>query len=390
MKNKIKSMIRNKAINLLLFAILFSCNNESLKDSENSVFQPIITLDGIEPLPITDKLIIDDIVLIEQSKGCFIGQIDKIKVVNNTFYILDINVAGTLLAFDDAGNFKFQISKKGKGKGEYVGLKDFFVGSDFITVLTSNPSKKMTFNMNGDFQKSSKLDFRAQNLFVVDENKVIYEVSPLQNKHYFYLENEGEIIEKQISIFSSEERIPSKALKSELYSGFYEVDGKIKVRPTMSNKVYAYNGSEMILDYSFDFKDLSPSYDKYLDDENMIQSFHCFENNSYLLATYYIEGQALIFIKNKITGDLINTPLDFGNDLPQVFTQLLTRTIYAGDDYFIAKITPTLYENWKYLLANTSNESHPLPNQVKLEKLFSRDIHVPDEPLILVKYHLSY
>jgi hypothetical protein len=120
--------------------MLFSCNSKN-----NLVLVDEFVSTNTDTININfnnlEKLIIDSIVQdlqfieLETTEKSIIGEIDKIKFVDNKYYILDEHQRKCVFVFDDKGKFLYTVGQQGRGPGEYIQPNDFVVTNSEIVIL---------------------------------------------------------------------------------------------------------------------------------------------------------------------------------------------------------------------------------------------------------------
>ncbi len=132
-----------KNIGIILFLILITSCLEQKKERNR-----LINSESISELNITNELFDENsdysnligslqVIKLETNANCLFGDIRKIEFQNNQFYILD--GSQVLFMFDEKGNFLNKLDKRGKGAGEYLEMRDFFIDKDgSIKVLSYN------------------------------------------------------------------------------------------------------------------------------------------------------------------------------------------------------------------------------------------------------------
>jgi len=66
-----------------------------------------------------------------------------------------------LFIYSDSGKLLSYFNKKGGGPNEYIGITDFIVDNDTITVLDRSSQKLIKYNHSGDWISEHKLDYYA-------------------------------------------------------------------------------------------------------------------------------------------------------------------------------------------------------------------------------------
>ncbi len=110
---------------------------------------------------------------LETSEQSLVGEIDKIQLVDNVFYILD-KQQNTILLFNSKGIFLRKLSKMGGGPGEYVSIEDFFVKNEQLYVLSSANQKIVVYDRSLKFVRELLIDTYAANLICTNTDIYIY------------------------------------------------------------------------------------------------------------------------------------------------------------------------------------------------------------------------
>lgn len=174
--------MKNICIILFLFFIT-SCLEH--KEEKNKLInpQPIVKLDISNVLfnknsDYSNFIGSVEVVKLETNANSLIGNIRKIEFQNNKFYILDRSEV--LFIFDETGNYLNKLNKKGKGPGEYLEMRDFFVKKDgSIKILTYG--KVLTYYSNLTFIDQRAINVRS------DNGREINPISFLPNGDFTFL-----------------------------------------------------------------------------------------------------------------------------------------------------------------------------------------------------------
>lgn len=138
-----------------------------------------------------------DIIPLETSDDCLIGEIFTIKKRNGRYYIQHTNQR-RLDVFDENGKHLNTIGRIGNGPGEYAAICDYEADGKNIYLLS--PKKMMFYDINGNFQKEISIKEigwakfkRIDSGFLVSSNQSINGFS------IAYLDNECNIIKTALS-----------------------------------------------------------------------------------------------------------------------------------------------------------------------------------------------
>ena len=129
---------------IVLIGIFISCSKYEGNYKNDAVK---IEIQNNDPNEFNYTQIIDsvEITQLETNENSIIGGILKIVFKHQKVFILDRN--HNLLIFEESGKFFSKLNKRGKGPGEYIELRDFFITEDGnILILTWK--KILTYNIH--------------------------------------------------------------------------------------------------------------------------------------------------------------------------------------------------------------------------------------------------
>jgi hypothetical protein len=145
-----------------LSSLLFSCNNEKKKQSEESEINKKNLINLKIKGDIHNLLQIDSIfndittIPLETKEECLIKEIVKVLFHGNKMFLQD--EAQKLLVFDTNGKFLKEIGKKGKGPGEFLELRDFDIDKDG-NIYILDRKQILKYNNDGTFLKGFSYHF---------------------------------------------------------------------------------------------------------------------------------------------------------------------------------------------------------------------------------------
>lgn len=129
---------------LFLTSIIFTivtlrCNNHKQNSPQSPVLQTIlINAENSNSENALRTITLDKKIRLETNNNCLIGNIKTIKIINSDIYLIQSTSAQTsLLRFDKNGSFVSKITDYGRGPGEILDVRDFFVENDKIEILTN-------------------------------------------------------------------------------------------------------------------------------------------------------------------------------------------------------------------------------------------------------------
>jgi hypothetical protein len=122
------------------------------------------------------------IVPLETTEQSIIGVVTKIKILNDTIFVLDNMKAKSLTMFTMKGKFIRKIGNIGNGPGEYVEPTDFFVDKN-ITVYDQYQQKIITYTKGGTLISDRKLPFLCFQFMKMSDNLYVFRDVDTRNVH---------------------------------------------------------------------------------------------------------------------------------------------------------------------------------------------------------------
>lgn len=124
-----------------------SANNQDDSRRERYTINPEVYTDGLK----ISQYSVDSICSLNIPDGIVKMAVDKISVINGTFFILDNIISKKLYIFDYKGNLKTTIGERGHARGEFIGKPDeFFVDShNKLHVFDKIGHKIIVYNEDG-------------------------------------------------------------------------------------------------------------------------------------------------------------------------------------------------------------------------------------------------
>lgn len=153
-----------KLFSLLTFISIFSlsCHSEKPRNIETP---PRLTLteDLIQQNVKYSEIVKDcEFIPLETTNESLIGQIDKIILHNNQYYVFDSRKASSIFVFSLNGKFLWKLSKQGKGPGEYLEPADFSFEPGTNNLVVLNMMELLFYDdKNGAYLKTLKLPIFA-------------------------------------------------------------------------------------------------------------------------------------------------------------------------------------------------------------------------------------
>lgn len=250
---------------LLLFVLLqLSCSSSSSPSSNNEEDYNLgnykSELFQINPKNVTSPLgeeqySIDSIRSIITPDGIGDFEITKVFVNDEKIYILDSDVAQTILIFNLSGQFLYKLGEIGRAKNEYIsGPKDFFVANNGdVHVLDDGGHKILIFDNKGQFLKN--VDAGWTHSFGLTTNEKY--LCCLDNRDLPDEKPDPSLFVYDIKSGTKKNLIPSKHFQCYLvpnHRTFFYNDGNLSHVPLLSDSVIVFKNDVPEKVVRFDFE----------------------------------------------------------------------------------------------------------------------------------------
>ncbi len=218
--------------------VLLSCDNKSLNTATDETLHFDVSQWKKNQVISKDILNQVDFIPLETTKDNLIGQINKLQVYEDHYYILDIKYVKKILVHNKNGDFIRSIGNIGRGADEYISLNDFLIDEhrNHLLILDSQLRKVLAYSIeDGSYVYDFKIDFWASNFALLDDNTIVFyskEQNPkgdskysiakynLRNNKYQWLLEKDEYdtrLSKFFSFFSSKNLYYTPYLKDVVY-----------------------------------------------------------------------------------------------------------------------------------------------------------------------------
>lgn len=156
---------------LLLFVLFIGCNNKQGVDTGTVNILDFEPHDD-ESINLSQLSSSFEIVPLETSEDCLLGENTRIKICQNTIFILTQN---SVLLFDTKGKYVSKIDKKGLGPDEYTSITDFDIKSDGNIIIYSRDQKTLfEYDHSATLVSKTDLDFFASNIKLIDDTNIVF------------------------------------------------------------------------------------------------------------------------------------------------------------------------------------------------------------------------
>lgn len=352
---------------MIIALLIVSCN--SRKNNQSITSLEIIKIDNLDN---DEKICLDSITEVKlipfsrPDSQTYIGRIKKIVLLNNTIYISD---GRNLFLYDMNGKCKLIFNKRGKAKGEYLGIGDFELINSNFYIIDEEQRTLLSYQNDGKLIHSFQLNFRPKSIKKLDhsaliicaENDIIGEEEKM--KFHTYDINKNEIVHSFCPV-----DIHKGTYLKHLWNNNYTVinDSLFYYEPNDNTILHITQGNYQPY-LTFDFGKNEPPTEFYQKDhENVATFFYEFHENQYASGTYWAiwnESKILFqFIHNK---ELKVALIDRSTKYAMIYQEIFIKNVNLGEIY-------TYDDNllsYIYLNETTGNENSESDLAVIIAKL---------------------
>jgi hypothetical protein len=309
----------------LLLTTVASCNNisKNSKDETNEAVQTI-TFDKTSVLnrsQLTDEV---RFVPLEVTDESMFSEVSQLNIIGEEIFLFDIRL-GKLIVFDKNGTFKRVLERKGQGPGEYSFSMSFSASLENDKIyLVDVDNKLICYELDSFQYLYEKKGVGGINVFALSDETFVwfnYTVLSIGNESYkFHIittDNEMNVISKSIPI-----PFESGYLMSPVYR-FYTCNLDLYVFPPFDNVIYKYANNRFQPYYSIEYGRYSVPPLDFLSEggegnpylNRLVKSDYVsfaqpFENDSFLLMSYFVREIKHLGIYNKISKKSFNMKFD--------------------------------------------------------------------------------
>lgn len=247
---------------ILYFCVLLSCSSSQreyadscdLGDYESITFN--IDPENVTPSLETDQYTIDSVCSLIAPDSLRTFETEKYYVSNEKIYILDKDVAQTVLVFDISGRYLYNLGGKGRAKNEYIAAPtDFFVARNGdVHMYDFYGQKMLVFDNNGKYKRHFRIPW-LHSFGLTSNGKYAY-------CYNYYVDTSDQEYIPSLQICdpmsdSKKSLIPSKHFAYYFQPSlrtFFSNDTRLSHVPILSDSVVVFNNDSIEKVVRFDFK----------------------------------------------------------------------------------------------------------------------------------------
>lgn len=169
---------------LAVLSLIFGCAPRSVDLSDKMVDVPVYKMKSLDYGDFPDGIFsVLDIVVLDSDEDFLFSQIDKAVCRCGNIYLLDW-IQRKIFTYDMEGNALSVLSRKGRGRGEYLQITDFDVDADgHIWICDSQQDRLLEYGPDGlvSFIASG---YDLQMLRCLDGNRFLFQLAPWDDSSY--------------------------------------------------------------------------------------------------------------------------------------------------------------------------------------------------------------
>jgi hypothetical protein len=357
---------------LYFIHILFGCNSPEIDN--------VIKIDINSKIkPNTEDLFSKiEFVPLESNKESIVGQIGSIEFHEDLYYILDFHDK-KIKVFDSLGIYKHSIGRVGKGPGEYVILRDFFIEDSNVYLLTLDPDKLLIYSINGNYIRSLNLPnaLRTSKYFYkVNQHGFLF-FSMMSDAEVFYYDTDKDYLKNLLPKIP--EQIPRRTIFNPQNNLFYSDDENIFYYQFYTNNIYKLdNELNLVKYYRWDFG-------KYNFDIFEDLNYEQINNNTFVQE--YSDDYAFYFFNVIETDDNLYAQLIHNNNNLNIIFDMKSRNSMVFNSFENDKWFPLFkmerFKDGLFSIIQPNNLEYCFNNSNKIMQIDESSIN----NAILIKYY---
>lgn len=258
--------INIKSVYVLLTVLFVGCNNTRMKEDIQGA--TVLSFNVNDVKTETNFINSIDSIRFVVLKDNTIKGVSKILAYDSSYYVLD-KMQNAVSIFDEDGNLKYKLSKKGRSRQEYLEITDFSVANHKITVYDQYSMKFVEYDMNtGKYLNSFEaLDIYSNICMSDDGFLVAYCSYGLQSSN-----NKMLTLYHSNTVFNyiNKPTYLNERINIEQSSPVSRYEDRIYLTPLFSNFIYCIKSDSVMAKYYIDSgeQQIPKGFYKKFDNEN--------------------------------------------------------------------------------------------------------------------------
>ena len=248
------------------------------------------------PLKETPKIsasFVDSVLFIKlQEPQNTFRELDRLKIYNDTIYILDERLS-KLLSFDKDGNFIAQYGERGRAESEYVRINSFDVDKHYVYIYDDASEKMVSFTHGGQFVRKVETPFWGEDFKTLDNGSFLFSLKPGKSKVKLCMTDSLFNIKKVFSYFDEKDQDNYSS-----YSLFQTVNDSIYYTDDMFDTTFVFTlKGELAHSYFFDLGKSAPPLEARYDADQLLK-----DKNEYVFmytCPLVYGSKVVMFLRNR-------------------------------------------------------------------------------------------
>lgn len=303
-----------------LLSVLIGCTSQ--KRETNLVVEQV-DFGNVQTYKSSELISVERLLPLETSDESLFGSIDQLEVWKDRIYLLDTYKTNAVLVFSATdGKFIQKIAGTGNGPGEFLTPHSFWIDypDGSLYVLDRMMSKLLKYNLeNLAYEAEIKLPELAPLAFCVPKEGDYLYYFPLRKKDLFDGKQYVKADEKGKVVSTYYDAPASGKILHGNSAPFYVYEGKLRVCPYFSNRVYEWVNDSLKVCWEMKWGDSTlPEASLFEKSEgsgdvmrkiltnNYIRFLYVYENRAALAVKYYIQKDLYLSVYNKSSRQVAN------------------------------------------------------------------------------------
>lgn len=324
---------------------------------------------------------------LETIEKSLIRRIDKLLLDDEHIYVLDKSIS-KLVIFSLDGKYINTINRKGKGPGEYMGIKDFTLNGDSIVLFDDIGQKLQFFNGQGEYCYERSTGLRFRNIHKFQGANYIMAAGSAQNGFRPELEDYSILIgdpTDSIKIAGFKNNNFLKNFDYVVNDQLVLFENELLYSPYLSNIIYGITEQGGFYKKYFlnIINELPPDYYK----KSSVENFHKYVQSNkitYFMGSFVENTRHLFLRLNSPDGEYAYLLYDKHGDTVFYYNRILY------NDYFITFNFPLLASKNEFITAIDAHKAISSLNNFKNHSVITSEsldllnsIQINDNPILM-------
>lgn len=353
-------------------------------------------------MPLSELYTIEQYIPLITGDSVFIGEISKLIIKNNNFWILD-RITSKIFGFSKEGKLFTLIDREGEGPGRYQRISDIAISDDAVFIFDAFSGTMYEFGLNGEFIGDKQTKVSSSHMELLQNGGFVFYHDYIKNEW-----NSGNKVQYNLTLTDENLKVTKQILENKLspepeflignQKNFSRNNSSLLVFESYQNTVYKIENDSVkpYLKYSLSnnesqnirrlfqktnsmFWSVNNTID--FENENEIKRIvELQENNSIISMTYLKKNFLYLTFYNKENSNIIELQRRMTDDSPPIaLTNDIDNTTFyplvvAQGDYFYSYTdvyqlnSGNIYSGrTKELLSTLPHDPNPILVKIKIK-----------------------